>query len=470
MIASLLLTALLAQPAPDPCGQVPEAVRDPASPAAYQSIGDEERAAGRREPAVAAYRAALARDPTNLRARNALGELCGAQARDQALDRGLALFRAGRCPEALEPLSAARARGDRAAALLEGICRYRAGDDALAVDAFRQAEQDPENRAPAQLFLGLLALRRGRPAEAAPLLDSAAADPLLAPVAQGLSRDLQRRGTVVLSLLAEGGWDSNADLAADSSFAPTGAGDGFVGGAAVVSVAPWGESGGYARAAATWRNQLRLSDQDLVGLGVAAGYQLGRARRHVLLEGGYDLRRLGGQPYLSAPRLQGEGRLDLGERWSAGAWYALRWENYGAGQEDYSGLRQSGQADLTAELGGRLLLTAAWQGALDAARTAALAYGENGPLLAAALPVGGRARLVAGAAWTWRSYDAVDPDLGLRRADQYADLAGQLELDVAARWTVLLSVAGRRAYSNVPDFRYARLVSTLGLSWTAGVR
>lgn len=470
MIATLLLTALLAQPAPDPCAPVAEAERDPAAAAAYRDIGDEERAAGRIDPAVVAYRAALARDPSSLRARAALGELCSARGRDQALERGVALFRAGKCPEALEPLSAARAQGDRAAALLEGICRYRAGDDAEAAAAFRDAERDPESRASAQLFLGLLALRRGRPAEAAPLLDSAAADPLLAPVAQGLSRDLERRGAVVLSLLAEGGWDSNADLAADSSFAPAGAGDAFVGGAAVVTVAPWGESGGYARAAATWRNQLRLSEQDLVGLGAAAGYQLGRARRHVLLEGGYDLRRLGGQPYLSAPRLQGEARLDLGERWSTGAWYALRWESYAGGQEDYSGLRQTGQADLTAELGGRLLLTAAWQGALDAARTDALAFQEHGPLLAAALPLGARARLVAGAAWTWRSYDAADPDLGLRRTDEYADLAASVELDVASRWSVLLSVAGRRAYSNVPDFRYARVVSSLGLSWTAGVR
>jgi hypothetical protein len=77
---------------------------------------------------------------------------------------------------------------------------------------------------------------------------------------------------------------------------------------------------------------------------------------------------------------------------------------------------------------------------------------------------------VAGAAWTWRDYDAVDPDLGGRRADAYGDLAGRIELDVAARWTVLLSVATRRAYSNLPDFRYARVVSTLGLSWTMGVR
>lgn len=469
MIGSLLLAALLAQ-APDPCAPVPALELDREAATAYQAIGDEERAAGRRDSAAVAYRAALARDRTNAPALAALGELCRIQGRDQALARGLELFRAGRCPEALEPLSDARRQGDRTAALLQGICLYRAGQDAQATRALREAEQDPEVQATAQLFLGLLALRRGRPAEAAPLLESAAADPVLAPLAQGLWRDLQRQGRLVTSLLAEGGWDSNVDLTARESFAPAGAGDGFVGGAAVVSAAPWGESGPYARVAATWRNQLHHTDLDLMGLGAAAGLQIGRARRHLLVEYGYEARRLGGKPYLSAPRVLGEGRLELGARWTAGAWYALRRESYASGHEDYSGLRQSGQADVTGELAGRVVLTAAWEGGVDSARTAPLSFREHGPVLAAALPVGGRTRLVAGAAWTWRDYEAVDPDLGRRRADAYADLGGRIEVDVAARWTVLLSVAGRRAYSNLPDFRYARVVSTLGLSWTMGLR
>ena len=470
MIGTLLLGALLAQSVPDPCAPVPALAADRRSAAAYQAIGDEERAAGRRDAAVAAYRAALARDPLNPGARAALSGLCVAQARDRALTRGLELFRAGRCDEAVEPLEAARRQGDRAAALLEGICRYRAGDDEQAAEAFREAAQDPGNRSSAELFLGLVALRRGRPAEAVPLLDAAAADPLLAPVARNLSWDLQRQGRVVVSLLAEGGYDSNTNLAPGADFAPSGAGDGFWGGAAVISAAPWGESGAYARAAATWRNQFTMSDLDLLGAGAAAGFQLGRARRHVLVEAGYDARRLGGKPYLSAPRFLGEGRLDLGDRWSTGAWYAARWETFDAGQEDYSGLRQSGQADVTGELWGTVLLTAAWQGALDGARMDALAFREHGPLLAAAIPLGERTRLTAGAAWTWREYDAVDPDLEVQRADRYADLAGGLELDVAPRWTVHLLVAARQAYSNVPEFRYARVVSTLGVSWTMGIR
>lgn len=468
MIGALLLTALLAQTVPDPCAPVPALDPDRVGAAAYQAIGDEERVAGRPESAAAAYRAALARDPSSGPARAGLDALCSARRRDEALARGLELFRAGKCSEALEPLGVAHAQGDRTAALLEGICLYRAGDDDRAAAALRDAEQDPGTSASARLFLGLLALRRGRPAEAAPLLDSAAADPLLAPVAQGLSRDLQRQGLVVLSVLAEGGWDSNADLTPGASLAPAGAGDGFVGGAAVLSTAPWGDDGPYARAAAVWRDQFRENSLDLVGLGAAAGFQLGRARRHLLLECGYDNRRLGGKPYLSAPRLLGEARLGLGDKWSTGAWYALRRESFQAGLEDYSGWRHAAQADLTGLLARRVLLTAAWQAGADRVRTP-LSYREHGPVLAAALPVGARARLVFGAGWTWRSYNAADPDLGRRRADCYADLAGRAELDVATRWTVQLAVAGRRAYSNVPDFRYARLVSTLGLSWTLGI-
>lgn len=470
MIGPLLLTALLAQAAPDPCAPVPTLEPDREAAAAYGAVADEERAAGREDSAAAAYRSALGHDPSNARARTALADLCAARRGREDFTRGIELFRAGKCPEALEPLAAAHAQGNPAAALLEGICLYRAGQDERAATALRDAERDPASAAPARLFLGLLALRHGRPAEAAPLIDAAAADPMLSPVARGLSRDLQRLGRVVVSLLAEGGWDSNASLEPGSSISPPGAGDGFAGGAAVVSAAPWGENGAYARAAASWRNQFRLGDLDLAGLGAAAGYQLGNERRHVLLEGGYDARWLGGKPYLLAPRLQVEGRLHLGRSWSAGGWYALRWESYRAGQNDESGLRQTAQADVTTDLAGQVQLTLAWQGALDGARSAPLAFREHGPLAAATFPVGSRARVVAGAAWTWREYGATDPDLEVRRADRYADLGGAVELDLTARWTVHLSVAGRRAYSNVPDFRYARVVSTLGLSWTTGLR
>jgi hypothetical protein len=470
VIGALLLTSLLAGAAPDPCAPVPALEPDRQASTAYGQIADEERAAGRKDSAAAAYRSALGHDPSNARARTGLAELCMAERKHAVFARGLELFRAGQCAAALDPLGAAHAQGNLAAALLEGICLFRAGQDDRATIAFRDAERDPASAAPARLFLGLLALRHGRPGEAAPLIDAAAADPLLSPVAQGLSRDVQRLGRVVVSVLAEGGWDSNAKLAPGSSVAPPGADDGFAGGAAVISAAPWGENGAYARAAGTWRDEFHQNDLDLLGAGGAAGFQLGTARQHLLVEGGYDTRWQAGKFYLSAPLLTGEGRVALGKGFGAGGWYSARWESYHAGQEDESGLRQSGQVDVTADASGRAELTLAWQGALDAARTTSLAFREHGPLLSVAFPVGSRTRIVTGAAWTWREYDAQDPDLGTRRADRYADAAASAEVDLSARWTVYLSVAGRRAYSNLQDFRYARVVSTLGVSWTMGIR
>ncbi len=126
-------------------------------------------------------------------------------------------------------------------------------------------------------------------------------------------------------------------------------------------------------------------------------------------------------------------------------------------------------ASRRAELSGAQL-TVAWQAGVDRARTPWLSHREHGPSVTASLPVGSRTRVVVGAAYTWRSHDAEDPDLKLRRADVYSDVAGRVELDIATRWTAQLAVAARRASSNVPEFRYSRVVPTLGLSWTLGVR
>lgn len=468
MIPALLLAAALAQAAPDPCGRVSPAAPDRPTAAAYLAIGDEERAAGREESAVAAYRAALARDPASAPARAALAELCRARRRDQEFDRGLALMRAGNCPAALPLLEAAHAQGDRAAALLEGICLYRAGEDQRAGAALRDAEQDPGSRSSAQLFLGLLALRGGRPGEAAPLLEAASGDPLLDPIASGLSRDARRQGRLVVSALAEGGWDSNVDLTPGTSFTPSGAGDALMGGAAVVTAAPWGERGPYARASGAWRHLPRHAGLDLAGVGGAAGVQLGGSRRLLLVEGGVDGLWLGGDPYLTAPRLGLEGRLDLGPSVGAAASAAVRRELFAGDASEYSGTRLSGKLALTTGLGA-VLVTAGWEAEVDRARTSALSYREHGPVLVASAPLGSRARLALEAGWAWRSYDAVDASYEVRRSDTALDVGARLEVELSARWTAQLAVAARRAHSSVPEFRYARVVPTAALSWTMGV-
>lgn len=472
MIAPLVLAALLAQAPADPCAPVKAAAtRDPEGARAYLAVADEERAAGREEPAVMAYRAALQREPGLERARAALAQVCAARRAaaaagrvEAAFTRGLERLRAGDCPGALPGLEEARTAGDTSAALLVGLCRFRQGEDEQAGQAFREAAAAPDTRAAAELYLGLLALRGGRPGEAAPLFRSATADPSLAPVARELARQARREGRVVVSLLAEGGWDSNVDLdPAD------GDGDGLAALTGLLSVSPWLERGPYLRGAASVQAQARRDEYDLIALGAAAGLPIGPPRRRLLLEYGYDDRRVGGEPYLSAHRVLADGRAALDDRWSGGAAYSLRGERYhGAAAADDSGLQHAAQLDVTAILDG-YRLTVAGQAAWHGARTSSRAYRELGPLLALATPVTARLRGVVEVACTWRAYQARDDALEARRGDTYADAAGRLELDLTERWTTYVSVAARRAFSSVPDLRYARVVPGAGLSFTAGV-
>jgi tetratricopeptide (TPR) repeat protein len=469
VIVPLLAAALLAAP-PDACAPVPPAaLRDPAGAAAYLEVADDERAAGRADSAVLAYRAALERDPGLSRARTALAQLCAVSRGDAAFARGLARVRAGDCQGALPALEEARAAGDAAAALLVGLCRTRLGEDEAAAAALREAQAAPDTRAAAELYLGLLALRGGRPGEASPLFQSATADPALAPVARELARQARREGKVVVSLLGEVGWDSNVTLAPGGQLAPAGAGDGLGSLTGLVTVAPWLDRGPYARAAITWEQQARRHAFDLLALSGAAGVPLGSDRRRLLLEYGYDLRRVGGQTYLSAHRLLVDGRAAVNGAWTVGAAYALRGERYlPADAADDSGLRHGAQLDVTATPGG-WRLTAAGQGAWHGARVAARGYREAGPLLALATPASGRLRAVVELAYTWRDYAAVDPGFERRRRDAYLDVAGRLEVDLRDRWTAYLSLAGRRASSSVAELRYARVVPTAGLSFTAGL-
>ncbi|HYD41042.1 MAG TPA: hypothetical protein VEB43_09430 [Anaeromyxobacter sp.] len=472
MILPLLAAALVAQASPDPqdpCAPISPGLADPGAAEAYEGVADEERAAGREESAVAAYRAALERDAGRDRARAALEELCAARRSDGAFTRGLERVRAGDCRGALPALDEARTAGDPAASLLAGVCRYQLGEDDAAAEALREAADDEETRASAELYLGLLALRGGRPGEASPLFRSAAADPGLAPVARALARDARREGRVVLSLLGEASWDSNADVAPGGGIGPEDSADGVGGGTALLTVAPWRERGPYVRGAFTLQEQARRDEFDLLATSLAAGLPLGPGSRGLLVEYGWDERRVGGAPYLSAHRLLAEGRAALREGLTAGAAYALRGETFRSAElEDDSGLRHDLQVDVTAAIR-RARLTAGWQGGWNGARVEWRASAEHGPLLGLSAPLSPRARAVLELAYVWRRWREEDPDLDVRRRDAYVDAAARLELELADRWTAYLSVAGRRAFSNVPELRYARVVPTAGLSYTAGL-
>ncbi len=472
MIAAASLAAALVLAAPDPCAPAqPSGAPDPGAAEAYRAVGDAERDRGSRDTAAAAYRAALSRDPADGRSRAALAALCGDQGRDGAFQRGLRKMEAGDRRGAVAAFEEARAgRRDPSAALLEGICLYELGEDARARPLLAEAEADPEHRDSARFFLGLMALRAGRSAEAVALLEASAADHRLGPEAMDLARLARREGRLVVSVLLDAGWDSNVDLAPDRSAGAARIEDASTGATALVRVAPYGDSGPFVRATAVMRDQVRYDVLDLGGWGAAVGWQAGRGRDYVLGEGSWDYRDLGGAPYLSAPRLLGAIRHDTGRGVSAGLTYFARWESFlPTDVQGYSGLRHFAEADVTRQLGRRASGTLAWHAGLDAARDRSLGWVEQGPRAALRLPLGRDARVGLDLAYTWRRYSAFDVALGAQRDDRYADLAASLEYELAARWTLRASLGARRAFSNLPDFVYTRFVPLVGIAYTVGI-
>lgn len=472
MLVALALGAAAAGDVGDACAPAPaDPAADPAAAALYREVADGERRAHRLVTAVAAYRAAAGRDPSDERSRRALAELCLEQRSGGAIERGLALMHAGDDRGAAAAFEPARAAGDPSAALLEGICLYRLGDDRRATEVLRQAAPDPGSGPSARFFLGLLALRDGRGSEATTLLDSAAtADPQLATLATGLARTARREGRVVISAQAESDWDSNVTL--DPSGAPSAgrSSDAMVGLAGAVRAAPLGESGPYVAVSGVRRDQARLDAYDLWGLGAAAGWKLGRGARFVSAEYGYDYVALGGAPYLDAHRLVGAARLEVARRSSIGATYLVRFEDYRpAAFVYYSGVRHHAEGDLSLDLGGGWQVGAAYHLGRDAVRDPSFSWWEHGPRVALRKLFSPTVRISVEAAGSWRTYDELDPVLRVRRDDVYADLAAALELDLASYLTLKLGVSGRRASSNVPEFTYTRVVPTVSLGYALGL-
>jgi hypothetical protein len=472
MIVPLSLAAALALGgAPDPCGAAePAATPDRAVAALYRAVGDAERAAGSMDAAAAAYRAALSNDPGDAAARAGLEAACSGRA-GLAFQEGVRLMRGGDLRGAIAAFERARSGSeDAAAALLEGICLYESGDDAAAAPLLRAAEADPAHRENARFFLGLLALRVGRSADAQDLLSRSAADPVLAPFARDLVRTARRSGRLALSFVAESGWDSNVDLTPDIAGGTAHAGDGVGSMTALVDLRPLGESGPFLRAVGNWREQTTLNAFDMWGVGGAAGWQAGHGGHFWLAEYSYDWRDLAREPYLSAHRLFGTARFQLAPNASAGASWLTRFETFQpAVDAGYSGARHVAEADLVLGLGQRTALTAAWRGGRDLTRDRTLSWWDQGPRLALRIAAARFARVGLDAAFAWRRYDEVDPALGVRRSDIVLDLGALVELDVADRWTLRASTSLRREVSNVPDFTYWKLVPMIGIGYTTGL-
>lgn len=476
MIVPLVLAAaLVLGGAPDPCGPAePAPSPDPAVAPVYRAVGDAERAAGSIDAAVAAYRAALSHDPSDAAARAGLRAVCAerqARRRGDAFAEGLRLMQAGDRRAAAEAFERARGEADAPwAELLEGVCLYELGDDDAAEPLLRAAEADAAHRENARFFLGLIALRAGRSAEAQALLARASADPSLAPFARDLVRSARRVGRVVLSFVAESGWDSNVDLAPDAAGPTAPAADAIGAMTAVLEVRPLGESGPFLRGIGNWREEATYNSLDMRGLGAEAGWQGGRGGYYWLAEYGYDQRQLARAPYMSAHRLFGTARLQLGKDVSAGGTWLTRFETF---QPDvsagYSGTRHVAGADLAWSPGRGIMLAAGWQAGRDLARDPTLAWWDQGPRLALRFQASSAVRLGLDGGMAWRRYDALDAALGVRRRDVVLDIAALAEVDIGDRWTIRASASLWRDSSNLPDFSYTKIVPMVGLGYTVGL-
>ncbi len=467
-----LLLALAVQAPPGSCDPPPPAARpDPATADAYREVGDGERAAGSRDTAVAAYRRALALDPSNRAARAGLGAACRTADRDSDHFReGLRLMESGDRRGAVAAFETARTiRPDSSAAYLEGICLYELGDDSAAVPLLREAERDPAHQEGASFFLGLVALRAGEGERAASLFEFAAADPRFASAGADLLRLARRQGRLTLSVLAESGYDTNVLLLPSGRQASGRPGDASAATTVAALARPLGASGPYARAALSYQDQMRLDAYDLLGASGGAGWLVERDGNHLFAEYAYEYTGLGGAPYLSAHRLFAGGRVALGRAALGLTWFG-RFESFPqASDAPFSGFRQLAEGEAALRLAPRSSIAIFYRYGRDDARDHALSWQEHGPRAAARIQPWTHVWLVAEAGYHWRAYLGVDPYLGAVRSDTYLDGAVRGEVDLWDRWTLQLSLAAQRAWSNIPDFSYVKIFPTFGIAYTIGV-
>jgi len=457
----ILLALLLA--VSDPCASPPAERNDPELARRYVAVGEGERDSGSNDTARFAFREALRSDPSNEQARRGLDALCT----DARFEEGRRLLDEGDPKSAVIVFSRLRAAtASRPAALLEGIARYQLEDAAGARPLLEEAELEPGLADAAHFYLGLIALREDNARVAAEQLAQISPDASLAATATELTRTARRSGRLVISLLVDSGYDSNVTLL--PSGVPGGQ-DGMGSIAAALVARPLGESGPWLRANGLYRRQLQLHDYDLGAVGAAAGWQLGRAAKHVGLEYDYDYLTLGGSPYLGAHRLSASGATAFGQFLLSGG-YMLRFESYRTGAtRPFSGILQAANFTAGLRIGAGGSIRVGYQLGGDVAQYPETSYFEHGPRARLDLPLGERTRLSADASALWRPYDAVDPALGVKRADLFLDGTLGADFDLSDQLTLRATVLGRRAFSNAPDLSYARVVVSLGLLVSTGV-
>jgi tetratricopeptide (TPR) repeat protein len=464
-----LALLVLALAAADPCAPVePAGAPDPSAATAYRVVAEEELARGAFGAAIVAYRAALASDPADDHSRRALHGLCVAPpAPEDSLQQGLRLMDAGDYREAIEAFRAARAAGPSpSTALLQGICHYELGEDAEATELLREAEAYAPHREEARYYLGLVALRAGAGAEAATLFESARGNPSLERAASDLARLARQDGRVVVSLLAESGWDSNVNLAPTGEPGLTPESDGVWALTGSVLLRPRGSSGPFLRASGLLHEPLRLGAFEVRGLDGAVGWQFRGRGGQLITEYDYGSRSFGGEPYVSAHRLLASGWLRAGGV-ALGATYLARFESYASAWSRFDGVLQRAEVRAAASPVRALRVAVAYGLGRDDTNDVALRYTEHGPRAELRVSAGSW-RFGLDGALSLRSYDGYDAVLQAVRRDTYLDASAYAEWDLSSGWAARFSLDGRRAMSNVPALEYERVVPSVGIAYVRG--
>ncbi len=469
-LAGLVLTALLSA---DPCAEPPAASAKPDAQlaGAYVRVGRDEEDAGSAGGAKLAYAQALSLDPSNVEAREGLRRVCGkgdgAALREEAVEKMEAGDRVG----AIYLLRKSRAAGEsREADLLEGILQYELGDDARALPLLRSAAQDPAFAASAELFQGLISLRAGDSASAAERFAavSQAEDPAISSSARNLLRMSRREGRLVLSAFLEAGYDSNVDLSPGASLFTPGDADAFGGVALSALIRPW-RRGPYLLLNGGYRAQTRLIQDDTGVAGALLGWQLGDLGPRIAAEYELGFVSFGGDPYQVSHALNVRGALPLG-RWQLAAESVTRLESFVEPElAAYSGVREVARLLVGVSPLTNFFAEAGYAFTRDAAVDPALAYVEHGPSLRLRWQPVQPVRLSLGADYRARTFDVVDPDLGVARNESV--LSGTLrgELELGDTWTLYAAAEAWRASSTLAELGYVRFVGSAGVALARGV-
>ena len=430
----------------DLCGSAPIEVtrRDPAESATYGDVGDEARALGDARTAAIAYRSALALDPANTHARDALAALC-----------------------VIGDADATAAAND---ALLDAIAAYRAGELDVAVARFAAiAARGGASAAGAHFFLGLVALRRHQGGGAVAELEAARHDPAYATLASSMLRLAHRDGAFSAIVVAENEVDTNPQLLPDTP--PSGATSGSRQAddnlllLATVAARPWRWLS--VRDVVSWRKQVTLTSLDFLAETAQLGLELGEGNDHLAIRYDLDDDLLYGRGYLIASRGTVAIHHDLAAV-TLGASYALRRRDYQqVAEAPFNGWVHAADASALVHLAPRIDVEARVFGWRELAADPVFANLTGGLQLATHALLGGRTRLAATAtAWSSR-YDAAEPD-GTLREDVHGEASMDVEVDLGDHVFAVggASVLGNR--STVEDFRYSKLVVRCGIAIAFG--